>query len=237
MIQSTQIINGEGTPRLIVVNEAATFESSASVTYAGNVATFGDSPDLSKIAVGMRLRSLKSINGVAEETHGKIINFDDTAKTIEVDSWTAGTPDDSNKAYVDGWVIDLPRCQRLTEYFSPLQLVHRLWRNRRDSKFQGWGYRATLDYSQYIAGETLASMLPALSLKEDDRLVLITRKDAPEFQYNILFDEGEIALALFGKSKGYSGPVFTFLSKEPLASWPILNGYGYGYGLNYGVQL
>ena len=74
---------------------------------------------------------------------------------------------------------------------------------------------------------------PALNLGENDSLVLIPRKDAPEFQYNVYFADA-INLSLYGKSRGYRKPVFVFDSKELIASFPIRDGYGTHYGTLYG---
>ncbi|MCI0708205.1 MAG: hypothetical protein L0Y80_12075 [Ignavibacteriae bacterium] len=216
MIQSTKIINGVGTPRLLVVHQTALF-SSSSTTFTSDSVTFGGAPDLSAFKAGQRLRSWNVVSGVGKESYGKITAIDNTAKKITVDVWSLGTPTNSQFAYIDGWVIDLPRTQKdgLREYFQVLQLIHELYRNRSASRFQGWGYRCELDYSQYIAGETLADISPGLNLHETDRLILIPRRDAPGFQYNVHYQEGqEILLALYGKSVGYKGPVFAFKSKD-----------------------
>ena len=132
--------------------------------------------------------------------------------------------------------IDLPRCQEMTEIFTPDQLIHKLRRSRKDTKFYGWEYRCILDYSTYTTGDMLDDLRPALNLGEDDRLILIPRKDAPEFQYNVLFVD-PINLSLYGKSPGYRKPVFVFDAKELVASFPIRDGYGTHYATNYGYCL
>jgi hypothetical protein len=136
------------------------------------------------------------------------------------------------KAGVDT-TIDLPRCQEMTEIFTPEQLIHGLFRRRKSTKFYGWGYRCILDYSTFATGDMLDDLRPALNLAEDDRLVLIPRKDAPQFQYNVFFADA-INLSLYGKSAGYRKPVFVFDAKELIASFPIRDGYGTHYGTVYG---
>lgn len=229
-------INGEGTPRLIVIGDLL-FESGTGTTYTSAGVTIVGGADLSQLQVGHRIRSAQVVNSIAEEVYGKVIGFDDDADTIVVDEWSGGVPTNGQKVYIDGFVLDLPRCQELTEFHRPDQLIHRLHRSRSESKHRGWLYRCVVDYSRYIAGDTLLDMIPALSLKETDRLVLITRKDVPEFQYNVHFEDEEIALSFFGRSIGYRKPVFVFVSEDPLASWPIEANYGANYANDYGNSL
>lgn len=129
--------------------------------------------------------------------------------------------------------IDLPRCQEMTEIFTPEQLVHPLRLRRKKTKFYGWSYRCILDYSTFTTGDMLDDLRPALNIKGTDRLILIPRKDALGFQYNVYFVD-PISLSLYGKSAGYRKPVFVFDAKELVASFPIRDGYGTHYGTLYG---
>ena len=137
-----------------------------------------------------------------------------------------------NKSGVET-TIDLPRCQEMTEVFTPENLIHKLFRRRKSAKQYGWSYKCILDYSTYATGDMLDDLRPALNIKDGDRLILIPRRDAPEFQYNVYFAE-PISLSLFGKSAGYRKPVFVFDAKEMVASFPIRDGYGTHYGTLYG---
>jgi len=129
--------------------------------------------------------------------------------------------------------IDLPRCQEMTEIFTPEHLLHKIFRRRKKTKFYGWSYRCILDYSTFATGNMLDDLRPALNRGESDRLILIPRKDAPGFQYNVFFVE-PINLSLFGKSAGYRKPVFVFDAEDLVASFPIRDGYGTHYGTLYG---
>lgn len=157
------------------------------------------------------------------------------ASVLTVDAWRGGTPTNGDVFVVDGWIVDLPRCQSLNETFEPDQLVHNLFRSRKETKFFGYKYRCVLDYSRYIMADTLIDLREQLNLKEDDRLVLIPRADKPNFQYNVYLAE-PINLALFGKSAGHKGVTFVLQGKENV-NFPTLSGYGFGYGTNYGTQL
>ena len=133
----------------------------------------------------------------------------------------------------DQYTINLPRCQEMTEIFTPDQLIHGLYRRRKSSKFYGWGYRCVLDYSTFATGDMFDDLRPALNLKKTDRLILIPRIDALGFQYNVTFVD-PISLSLYGKSPGYRKPVFVFDANELVASFPIRDGYGTHYGTVYG---
>jgi hypothetical protein len=87
-----------------------------------------------------------------------------------------------------------------------------------------------------VKPDTIAEMRNFLSAKATDRLILIPRRDAPGFQYNVYFNSS-IRLSRIGKKPGYKKFMLPFQGKENLASWPILSGYGFGYAQNFGNQL
>lgn len=231
-MESTQVINGVGKPRLIVI-KGTLYTSAGATTFTSTTVTEGGSPDLSPLRVGHRVTSFVVSSGKPNKpVFAKILSVDDVNDIITVDEWIGGTPTNAQPIVVDGFVMDLPRCQEMTEVFTPDNLIHKLYRRRKDTKFYGWGYRCTLDYSAYATGDMFLDLIPGLNLGENDRLVLIPRKDVPQFQYNVYFAD-PINLSLYGKSPGYRKPVFAFESKENLASFPIVAGYGSQFGVNY----
>ena len=231
-MDSTRIINGVGLPRLIVV-KGMIYTSAGATTFASASVSEAGSPDLSALQAGHRVTSfVVSAGHPNKPVFAKILSVDDVNDIISVDEWIGGTPTNNQPIVIDGFVIDLPRCQEMTEVFTPDNLIHKLYRRRKDTKFYGWGYRNILDYSTYATGNMLTDLFPGLNLGETDRLILVPRKDAPGFQYNVYFADA-INLSLYGKSPGYRKPVFAFEAKEIVASFPIVLGYGSSYGINY----
>lgn len=240
--QSTRVINGVGKPRLIVLADVQ-YMSTGATTYTATDVTEAGTPALvaAGVKIGQRISSFQVISGQPNKPiYGKITNIDDVTDKISVDAWKGGTPTNGQAFTVDGFVIDLPRCQEMTEIFGPDYLLHPLYGGdegtKEETKFQGWEYRCVLDYSKFSTGDMLVDLQPALNRKSGDRLILVPRVDAAEFQYNVRFVDA-ISLSKYGRSAGYRKPVFVFKSKENLASWPIQSGYGYGYAQAYGTQL
>jgi hypothetical protein len=182
------------------------------------------------------LVSSTNTSGVGKPTYAKVTAIDSTTRTLTVDAWTNGTPTADAALLLDGWVADLPRSQKMREIFTPDVLIHNLWRSRKSSKHFGWIYQCILDYARYLDADTLFLIKPMLAMRTTDELILIPRRDAPQFQYPV-FISSPISLSLFGRSPGYSEPVFVFDGKYPLASWPLIDGYGTNYADNYGTSL
>lgn len=216
------------------------YESSTSTTYTSTGVTEGGGPTHTAIRAGMRISSYRTASSIDHPTYAKVISKD--SGSIVVDGWTNGTPTNGAKFLIDGYIADLPRTQKdgLLETFEPDILVHSLYRgdqgSKIETKFRGWKYTASLDYSQFISADTLLDMRFHLSPKSLDRLVLIPHVDAPQYQYNVYFAEA-VQLRKYGISAGYKGPKFTFAGNENLAGLPMIDGYGTGYATNYGTNL
>jgi hypothetical protein len=231
-MESTKVINGVGLPRLIVI-KGTIYTSAGATTFTSNSVTEAGSPNFGALQAGHRVTSfVVSAGHPNKPVYAKILSVDDVNDIIVVDQWIGGTPTNNQPIVVDGFVMDLPRCQEMTEVFTPDNLIHKLYRRRTNTKFYGWGYRNILDYSTFATGDMFLDLAPGLNLGETDLLILIPRKDAPQFQYNVYFADA-INLSLYGKSPGYRKPVFAFQAKEDVASFPIVLGYGSGYGINY----
>jgi len=232
-MESTKVINGVGTPRLIVI-KGTIYTSAGATTYTATSVTEAGSPSLAALKIGHRITAFVVSSGHPNKpVFAKITAIDDTGDVITVDEWIGGTPTNAQPFVVDGFVIDLPRCQEMTEVFTPDYLLHKLYPRKKKPKFRGWDYRCILDYSAFTTGDMLFDLRPAFSLGEDDRLILLPRKDAPAFQRNVFYADA-ISLSLYGKSAGYRKPVFVFDTTENLASWPILDGYGSNFANSYG---
>jgi hypothetical protein len=235
---SIQHFNGVGKPRVMVDDETM-YTSTGTVTFTSTTVAESASPDFSKIGVNMRVRGVQT--GTPDKvTYGKVVSVDNTNKIITIDAWTNGTPSSANGFTVEGWILDLPRCQEMTERFEPDYLTHELYRGDRgshiDAEFHGWKYVCTLDYSRYLSPDTVILMRKALGPAKDKPITLIPHADQPGFNYEVIYD-APVEVSRYGISPGYRKPVFVFRGVDNLPSWPLISGYGMGYGQNYGNQL
>jgi hypothetical protein len=194
-------------------------------------------PDFSRVQAGMVVIGLVTRTPDLE-VYGKVTAVDQANLTLEIgNGWVGGTPTTGRPYSINGWFIDLPRCQNLTEEFTPDILVHGLWRGRKDSTFYGYGYRAVLDYSQYLSADTLYLLKNLLHPTAGDAVVLIPRRDKPGYEYNVYVDEEALTLELFGRAGGHRGFKLVFLGRE-LVDFPLnASGYGFNYAIAYGTGL
>jgi hypothetical protein len=169
------------------------------------------------------------------EVHGKIASITDDNNFV-VDEWRGGTPTNGSTIDLKGFVADLPRTNQLIERFTPGFLMHRLYRNRLFTKHKGFEYLCTLVYDQYVSGDTLLLLSEHFNMSETDSLILIPRIDEYGNQYNV-YIANSFDLGMLGKGEGYSGFRLELPSKELVHNLDTLEGYGYGYGENYGEQL
>jgi hypothetical protein len=231
---STPSLNGDW--KVESVPLTTTLKIAANVTVGGSGGTIVRTPAflLRTILPGMRVRGTVVTGSLTETTYAKILSI--SGNTITVDAWTKGTPTDGQVFYVDGWVADLPRGQRLKQTFIPDKIVHNIYRSKKSSKHYGYLYRAELDYSRYISGDTLLLMMRHLNMTQDDRLVFIPYVDAPN-EYNVMMND-PIDLELFGQGLGHRGVTLVFTGTEGVSGLPMSGtGYGYFYATNYGNGL
>lgn len=231
-----KFISGEGKPRVVVVHATGAQVGDGGWTYNATAVFSTNIGANYGVRVGMRVYSHKVISGQPnKKVWGKVTAMD--AGSLTIDQWIGGTPTNAQVCYSEGWVIDLPYCtkDRLVETFTPEQLVHHLYRNRKDEKSYGWSYEAKLSYEEHIEADVLLSLRPALNKRTDDRLILIPRVDRPHRGYNVYYG-GAIKIARQSE-RGHSLVALTFVGKESVP-FPIPNsGYGFGYAKNYGHQL
>lgn len=213
------------------------YESTGTTVYTATGLAETGSPSYSMIKTGHRVYSTRTSGGIDNPTTAKVLTTAIGALTLDV--WTNGTPTNGNKFRIDGVIVDLPRCQEMTEEFTPDNLLHSLYNGNQGSvlttKMRGWKYKCTIDYSKYISADTLTSMRFHLAQGPDDQLILVPRTDAPQYQYNVIFaDPVQLTRQ---RLEGHRKPIFAFQGKENLSQWPIIDGYGVGYAQNYGMQL
>jgi len=231
-------INGTGKPRVIVTKADAFYTSGSSTTFTATTIEETSITDWTAlgIRVGMKIQTNVTSGGIDYPSYAKVESLDDVNGIIAIDAWTNGTPTNGNVFEADGWIADLPFCQKLTQIMTPDVLVHSLYRSRKAAKFYGWEPSFILDYAKYVSPDTIIALRHQLAARLDDLLVLIPHVDQPEFQYNVFYST-PVQIARFGISPGYRDAVFTFKGSEPIGSWPIVEGYGSGYSRTYGSQL
>lgn len=238
---STPDINGERS--VIAVSSPTKVVIDLNITSGGGATGTGRKvPDYRRVSAGMRVTGIVVRGGGLPTlpVYGRITivtsNISDAYKQLTVAEWVGGTPTDAQVYNVNGYVVDLPYCQKLTETFTAEQLVHPLWRKRLASEFVGWNYGAMLDYSQHIKADTIINLRAMLRMTNTDEIVLVPRVDQPQFQYPVIYDT-PIAMSLFGKAGGHSKIIFGFKGKY-LMPFPIVTtGYGYNYAKLYGTGL
>jgi hypothetical protein len=213
------------------------YENTGTSTFDATHAYETGSPTFGSFPIGARVSSYVVTGALSYPTYGRI-----TGKAVgilTIDAWSNGTPTDGQKFSIDGYIVDLPRTQEMTESFEPDQLIHSCYGGDEGSKiktkFKGYKYKCVLDYSKYATADMLLNLKYILKAAPNDQIILIPRKDASRFQYNVYL--GESFELTKQRIDGYKKPVFVFYGKENVASYAVLDGYGYGYAQNYGVQL
>jgi len=236
-----QSIAGLGKPRLIAEGDTL-YTSTGATTFTATTAYEASSPALASIRAGMRIRSTYVPGGgdPNKTAYARVLSVDDASDTITVDAWYPVQPTNAQVFTVDGWIVDLPYCQEMTETFEPDYLIHSLYRGDEGTeikaRFRGWKYTCALDYGRFLQADVYLAMRPALQTATAKSLVLIPRADYPRFNYEVYYSEA-VELSRYGVSPGYRKSVFVFRSVRNLPSWPLIAGYGMGYGEAYGTQL
>jgi hypothetical protein len=236
LIPRVKHISGIGTPRVIIVFAAPQYTSSASTTFDSGAA-YESGQAFAGVQANQRVMSYCMRGTVQIPTFAKVTGKI-TGKLL-IDAWTNGTPTNGQRFYVDGYVVDLPRTQEdgMTETYNPDLLMHSIYAGgqgaRMETKMRGWMYDCVLDYSKYASPDMLLDMKNVLAQGANDNLILIPRRDCPQFQYNVYFS-GPISLSRFGLAPGYRKLIFAFKSKSNLAGWGMISGHGTNYGNNYG---
>jgi hypothetical protein len=236
LIPQVKHISGVGTPRVIIVFATPQYSSGSSTTFDSGAA-YESGQVFAGVQVNQRVLSYVLRGTVQIPTFAKV-----TGKIpgkLSIDAWTNGTPTNGQIMFVDGYVVDLPRSLEdgLTETYTPDLLIHSIYAgdqgSRIETEMRGWLYDCVLDYSKYASPDMLLDLKNVLALAANDNLILIPRRDCPQFQYNVYFS-GPISLSRYGLAPGYKKPIFAFRSKSNLPSWGMLSGHGTNYGNNYG---
>lgn len=212
------------------------YESTGTTTFTSTTANESASPTFSAVKVNNRVLSYRVVSGLSLPTWGKVTTK--ATGTLTVDAWTNGTPTDGQKFFVDGWIADLPRCQEMTETYTPDMLIHSLYNgdqgSRLETKFRGFIYECELDYAKYISSDTLIDLAKVFTLSPLDQLILVPRKDVPGFNFNVVLN-APFSLSRH-RNEGYRKPLFAFKAKENVQCYGIQDGYGMNYASTYGTN-
>lgn len=232
---TTPSLNAEWT--VSQIDSSTEIRIAAVWTGNGSSGTGRKVPNFERVAAGMRVAVAKSRAGQPTlAVYGRITAVDRTNKIITVDQWVGGTPETNDVFAVNGFVVDLPLTQKMQQRFAPIQIVHDLYRNNRASKFFGYEYSCTLDYSVYLSADDLFTLNRVLNVQEDDQLTIVPHVDKIGYEYNVLLDS-EIPIGLFGLAGGHRDFVLVFKGKQPYSFPTGASGYGFGYALTYGTGL
>lgn len=213
------------------------YESTGTTTFTATTANETGSPTFAAVRANQRILSFRVVSGLSYPTFAKVLSK--ATGVLTLDAWSNGTPTGGQKFRIDGFIADWTRAQGLIERYNPDYLEHELYRGDEGSEtiaeFRGYKYECELDYAQYLSADDLIAARYFFGAGKDDQLILIPRKDAPQFQYNVLLaNQFELQKR---RTTGYKRPIFVFKSKSNVQNYALYDGYGMNYAGNYGTNL
>lgn len=134
--------------------------------------------------------------------------------------------------------INLPYCEKLTETFTPVAIIHKVQGGKLALKI-GYEYSCSLNYAGYVDGQTLLDLQPILSISTPQegnsgtRVVLVPRVDAIGRNFNVLLVDS-LSLSAIMPDVGHEGFVLKFDGLDLLGSIPMKRT---GYFSNYGGRV
>ncbi|MBW7887459.1 MAG: hypothetical protein H3C35_03735 [Bacteroidetes bacterium] len=210
------------------------YESTGITTFDLTHAYEDGNPIFPFVQINHRIKSYRVNGDFIYTTFGKVIAKD--VGILTIDGWTNGIPTNGQKIIVDGWIIDIPRCQEMTETFEPDYLIHSVYSgdegNVTLTKFRGYKYECMLDYSKYAQPEMLIAIRNILNAAHNDKVVLIPRVDKQGLNYEVYL-RNPFSLTRHQK-KGYKKPVFVFAGKRNVEFYSTGKGIGYDIGTDVG---
>jgi hypothetical protein len=212
------------------------YESTGTTTFDATHAYETGSPAFSFVKLKNRVKSYRVLGSFTYVTYGKIIAI--ASGILTIDEWSNGVPTNGQKFCVDGWIIDLPRCQEMTEIFTPDSLVHELYNGDEgsilDEEFYGYKYENVLDYSKYASTEMLLDLRRVLNRAPHDRMILVPRTDRKGLNYEVILRD-PISISRH-RLKDHKKPIFAFKGKRNVQFYATAEGMGYDCGSDMGFN-
>ena len=238
------VIHGTGKPR-IIISTTTPIHTNTVKAVVSLVLELNSAVDLAALDLtyGLVNAVVYSTNSSGQSTHGKILSFSETAGDfLTVESWSNSTPKVGDACWIQGYQLDLPYCQKLSEGWIPDSKYTKLYGGKIHRKKRGFYYFASLDYSNYIDKETLLLFRQLLRMNTQS-IIFYPRKDNTAISYNVdISSDSEILLSQIQHHLGHRNFAINLVGVERLTEIPVddgdvSGGYGDDYGINYGVGL
>lgn len=238
------VIHGTGKPR-ISITSLTPIHSNAVKSVVGLVLELNVAVDLANLDLlhGLVNAVVYSTNSSGQSTYGKIVSYSETGgEYLTVESWSNSAPKVGNACWIQGYIIDLPYCQKLTESWFPDFIYTKLYGGKIHTNKRGFYYVASLDYSGYAHKNTVL-LFRQLLKKNTGSVTFYPRVDNNAIAYKVeLSPETEITLSQIQQHAGHRNLIINLVGVERLSEIPIYDGsvsggYGDDYGTNYGVGL
>lgn len=221
---ATNVIHGSGKPRFVLPTEIILTDTVASATTTTVVLTTISEADINQLdeTYGLKGIGIWAKNSTAEDTWGVCVSFVASTKTFTVTSWSNGNPVAGAVNFV-GRYIDLPYCQRLTEYFTPDYIVKKMYDGTMRYIKRGFYYRATLDYSGYFHKDEM-EIIRYLYDNSMNGCGFYPRADNTALFYSVDIDpETEISFYQLQRHQGHGGVVITIQGIQRIARIPFID--------------
>lgn len=236
------VIHGSGKPRFEIQTPVAltdTVASSSATTVVLTTTTTLDTVDDVHVLTNRLVESYSA----GELTYGRIKSWDQTSKTLTVESWNNGNPTAGQVVTVKNFRIDLPYCQALIENWSPDFLSYKMYSGDIKTTKRGFYYSALLDYSQWLGGSIVEYLRP-LYRNDWKEFTFYPRLDNTDVSYVVDIDPSTaFQIRQARGNRGHKLVQIKLIGVRRLADinlqTPAEMGYGappYG-GIGYGDQL
>jgi len=218
---ATNVIHGTGKPRIGIVTEvihtnaitAVTDNPTSDVVELTNAITGGLAGlDATYGLVNALLWSYTSADVL---TWAKILSFTDTAgHFLTVLSWENGIAANGKACFIQGYRLDLPYCQRLTEMWMPDTVAIKLYSGNIYRKKRGFYYAASLDYSGYAHKDTIQLFRQLLRIDKTE-IYFYPRVDNVSIVYKVdLSPETEIVLNQIQQHAGHRSWIINLIGSN-----------------------
>lgn len=235
---ANHVIHGTGKPRFVLPTEdllslsglpdlgganAGYYDLIASATTTTAVLTSITEAQINQLneTYGLKGIGIWSKNSSGKDTWGVCISFVASTKTFTVTSWSNNNPANNAVVQLIGRYIDLPYCQRLTEYFTPDYIVKPMLNGDIRLLKRGFRYRATLDYSGYLHKDEM-EIIRYLYDKNMNGCGFYPRRDNVGLFYTVDIDpESEISFYQLQRHQGHGGVIINIIGINRLDKIPF----------------